>query len=65
VIGIEYGRQHVSRLKVKSGKLFTKRTCYSRRRFPQAIAIGILTYREKNLPDRALDPAEIEASVVQ
>ena len=27
--------------------------------------IRILTYREKNLPDRVLDPAEIEAPVVQ
>jgi hypothetical protein len=65
VIGIENCGQHVSRLKVQAGKLLTKRACYSRRRFPQAIAIRILTYCEKNFPDRTLDPAEIEASVVQ
>ena len=65
MIGIEYRRQHVTRLKVEPSKLLGKRACDSRRRFPQAIAIRILTYCEKNFPDGALDAGEIEASVVQ
>ena len=65
MVGIEYRREHVSRLEPQSAELLIDSARDPRGSFLQAVAAGILADREKYFPDCALDPREIEAAVAQ
>jgi hypothetical protein len=63
VVGFERRREHLPRVDPKPGEQLGVRPGDPRRRLAQAVAVGILTHGEQDLPHRLLDPGQVDVAL--
>jgi hypothetical protein len=60
VVRLERGGEHLGRLNPQAGEEFGVRAGDARRGALETVAVRVLTDRDEDLPDRLLDPRQVD-----